>query len=177
VTKQACLYHAHMRRLPAQDNIVVDIKLSVVFSIFDPRDFVYRLGAMRSVGACSIPGLLFDHPPMRVCGPDPSPSPSSRPPGTSTTAFSRATYTHTQTSVSACRFDEFMKAALQEALRRLIINTPHHSVLDLSAKFQDVVLTHLKEKVRLLAGHCHGVLLCSYCTCPPSTKFSGPGCG
>eukprot|EP01028_Stygiella_incarcerata_P011823 TRINITY_DN691_c0_g1_i1.p1 TRINITY_DN691_c0_g1~~TRINITY_DN691_c0_g1_i1.p1 ORF type:complete len:409 (+),score=117.20 TRINITY_DN691_c0_g1_i1:348-1574(+) len=47
VTRQTCTYRAPVRNVPTKDNVKVKVNLTLVFSVVDPRLFVYNLGAQR----------------------------------------------------------------------------------------------------------------------------------
>jgi len=47
VTKQSCTYDAPVSRCPTSDNVMVSVDVTLIFSIQDPKQFVYKLGAVR----------------------------------------------------------------------------------------------------------------------------------
>lgn len=47
VTQQACTYNAPVKECPTSDNVRVSIDVVLVFVIFAPVEFVYRLGAIK----------------------------------------------------------------------------------------------------------------------------------
>eukprot|EP00735_Rhodelphis_limneticus_P001905 TRINITY_DN1262_c0_g1::TRINITY_DN1262_c0_g1_i1::g.26951::m.26951 TRINITY_DN1262_c0_g1::TRINITY_DN1262_c0_g1_i1::g.26951 ORF type:complete len:463 (-),score=98.43,sp/O28852/Y1420_ARCFU/24.55/2e-08,Band_7/PF01145.20/1.8e-19,Band_7/PF01145.20/2.7e+02 TRINITY_DN1262_c0_g1_i1:309-1655(-) len=47
VTKQAINYNAPVSKVPTQDNVNVEVNISIVFNIIDPYTFVYELGVLR----------------------------------------------------------------------------------------------------------------------------------
>lgn len=46
VTRQSCTYNAPIKACPTQDNVRVSIACQIIFSVRNPHDFVYKLGAV-----------------------------------------------------------------------------------------------------------------------------------